>query len=171
MCWQVLDAMLERMSERSRQVVVDAQAVARRLAHDSIDAPHLLLGILAADSTGARALSEAGLYYDDVLSRVQLMYERRWGDERQLPFGTDAKKLLELSVREAVNNKHALIEPAHFALACSHGDQLPSLERFVGGRELVIRNAALRGLYPSAPLDQQRRPRSPTRSRGQRLAR
>lgn len=156
------------MTERSRRVVIDAQAVARRLRHDSIDAPHVLLGILASDSTGAEALNEAGLYYDAVLSSVQPMYEQRC-EEPQLPFGTDAKKLLELSVREAITNKQTFIEPAHFALACSHGDQLPSIEPFVGGRELVIRDAALRALRRSAPVDEQRERRAPTRSPDQRL--
>ena len=135
--------MLERMTERAREVLVNAQAAARRCGHDCIDAPHLLLGILrAADTKGCEALNQAGLRYDDVLASVELMYEQA-PEKRELAFGADAKRLFEIVLREAGINKHTSIETAHLAVACTHGDHLPSIERFVAGREQVIRNAAL----------------------------
>jgi uncharacterized protein (TIGR02246 family) len=136
--------MFERMTEPARLVVRDAQDIARECGHGSIEPPHWLLALLRTrDTEGYEALHQAGLSYDDVRSAVQPMYEQA-ARGTQLPFGADSRSLLELLVGEAGNAER--IETAHVALACTHGDKLPSLARFVAGREGAIREVALSGL-------------------------
>jgi ATP-dependent Clp protease ATP-binding subunit ClpA len=132
--------MLERLTHRALLAVVDAQAIARRLRHRTVDAPHLLLGILgSADTTGGAMLGRAGLRYGAVESMVERLYERVDELPRRVALSAHANKVLALSLDEARDDGHALIGTAHLALACTHVDHLPSLKPFVAGREQAIR--------------------------------
>ncbi len=145
---------IDRMTDRAREVLVNAQTAAQECGHRSIDAPHLLLGLLRRrDTKGWEALNDAGLRYLDVLITVQGTYEQAPGESSAQPsFTTEAEKLLEGWLGEALAHGQGFMETAHLALACSRPGQVPSLEPFVTGREQAIRDAALSALRRAARL-------------------
>ncbi|HEV2768757.1 MAG TPA: Clp protease N-terminal domain-containing protein [Solirubrobacteraceae bacterium] len=142
------------MTDRAREALVNAQAAAQKCRHRSIDAPHLLLGVLRRpDTKGGEALNQAGLEYWDVLIPVIGMYEQAPEETGVQPsFTPQANELLEGWVGEALGRGDAFIETAHLALACSRPGRCSSLEPFVAGREQAIRDAALGALRRPAPL-------------------
>jgi hypothetical protein len=82
---------------------------------------------------------------------VRIVVEQTYPRSEDIPSGrialtAQARRLLELALDEARLDGHDLIGTAHIALACSHHDQLPSLEPFVAGRVPAIREQALRAL-------------------------
>ena len=147
--------MIERLTDRAREVVVNAQAAAQKCGHRSIDAPHLLLGLLRrTDTKGCQALNQAGLRYLDVLIAVQEMAEQTSEESGGQPaFTPEAKELLEAWMGEARAYGQGFVETAHLALACSRPGRWPSLEAFVAGHEQAIRDAALSALRRSARLE------------------
>src|SRR5690242_13811286 len=110
--------MFERFTERARQVVVYAQDEARSLRHNYIGTEHLLLGVLREqEGVGAQVLDRLGVSVDEVRSRVARIVGQ--GDEAtggQIPFTPRAKKVLELSLREAAALKHTYIGTEHILL-------------------------------------------------------
>jgi len=111
--------MFERFSDNARQAVVLAQVECRRLNHRWIGSEHLLLGLLAMpDSSAGRALGRLGLTQDAARTEVEQLVGR--GDRTptgHVPFTPRAKKVLELSLREALKLKHNYIGSAHILLA------------------------------------------------------
>ena len=110
--------MFERFTEEARQVVVLAQEEARTLKHNYIGTEHILLGILREEEgLGARVLESLGVTLDRV--REQVVQIVGAGDETtagQIPFTPRAKKVLELSLREALSLGHNHIGPEHILL-------------------------------------------------------
>jgi ATP-dependent Clp protease ATP-binding subunit ClpC len=108
----------ERFTEPARHVVVLAQEEARRLDHGYIGTEHLLLGLLRQeDGIAARALVSLGIALEPVRSRVAGLVGR--GESRetgQIPFTPRAKKVLELSLREAQALGHRHIGTEHVLL-------------------------------------------------------
>jgi ATP-dependent Clp protease ATP-binding subunit ClpC len=107
----------ERFTERARQVVVFAQEEARTLRHNYIGTEHLLLGLLREGGAAARALEPFDVTYEEVQAQVARIVGQ--GDEitpGQIPFTPRAKKVLELSLREALNNGDNDIGPEHILL-------------------------------------------------------
>jgi ATP-dependent Clp protease ATP-binding subunit ClpC len=108
----------ERFTERARQVVVLAQDEARALKHNYIGTEHILLGLLREqDGIAAGALGSVGVRLDEVRDQVGRIVGH--GDEvtsGQIPFTPRAKKVLELSLREAVALRHTHIGPEHILL-------------------------------------------------------
>jgi ATP-dependent Clp protease ATP-binding subunit ClpC len=108
----------ERFTERARQVVVLAQEEARALRHNYIGTEHLLLGILRVnEGLGARVLESLGIRVDEVRAQVTRIIGH--GDEvttGQIPFTPRAKKVLELSLREALALRHNYIGTEHILL-------------------------------------------------------
>lgn len=154
---------LERLTDRSRAVLANAQSAAQHCRHARVEAPHLLLGILRhPDSKGGAALHAAGLSYRAVLVEVQSMYEQTpepSGDV--LPLGAEAEALLDGALREAVRQGGQFVETVHLALACSRAAEAPSIAPFVSERESAIRDAVLRAVRRAASIEAQRRPPSP----------
>jgi len=111
--------MFERFSSNARQAVVLAQDECRRLRHRAIGTEHVLLGLLAQpDSSAGRALGSLGLTLEQARGDVEQIVGR--GDRTppgHLPFTPRAKKVLELSLREALKLKHNYIGTAHILLA------------------------------------------------------
>ena len=95
--------MFERFTERARQVVVLAQDESRALGHNYIGTEHLLLGLLREEEgVAARALNSLRITAD--AAREQVMQIVGSGEETatgQIPFTPRAKKVLELSLKEA----------------------------------------------------------------------
>ena len=110
--------MFERFTERARQVVVLAQDEARRLKHNYIGTEHLLLGLLREEEgLAARVLGSFGLTVEGIRAQVARIVGH--GDELstgQIPFTPRAKKILELSLREALSLQHHYIGTEHLLL-------------------------------------------------------
>jgi len=108
----------ERFTDDARQVVVRAQAEARRLGHNWIGTEHVLLGLLDEQAgIAAEVLESLGLGYEETVERIVRFVDR--GDEvtqRQLPFTPRTKRVLELSLREALSLGHNYIGPEHILL-------------------------------------------------------
>jgi ATP-dependent Clp protease ATP-binding subunit ClpA len=108
----------ERFTERARQVVVLAQDEARELKHNYIGTEHLLLGLLREEQgLAARVLESLDVTLGEVRAQVERIIGR--GDEvhtGQIPFTPRAKKVLELSLREAMALKHNYTGTEHLLL-------------------------------------------------------
>jgi ATP-dependent Clp protease ATP-binding subunit ClpA len=110
--------MFERFTERARQVVVLAQEEARLLGHDYIGTEHLLLGLLREEEgLAARILESLAVTLDDVRERVtRIVGLGEAAQTGQIPFTPRAKKVLELSLREALGLGHEFIGTEHLLL-------------------------------------------------------
>ena len=110
--------MFERFSGQARQVVVLAQEEARELAHNYIGTEHLLLGLLAtSDSLASASLTALGYTHDNVLDALEATVGRgKASPGGHIPFTPRAKKVLELSLREALHLKHNYIGTEHILL-------------------------------------------------------
>jgi ATP-dependent Clp protease ATP-binding subunit ClpC len=108
----------ERFTERARQVVVLAQEEARGLGHGYIGTEHILLGLLREmEGLAARVLESLDVKLEDVRAEVAGIVGP--GDEAttgQIPFTPRAKKVLELSLREALALGHDYIGTEHVLL-------------------------------------------------------
>ena len=112
--------MFERFTDSARRTVVLAQEESRRLAHGFIGSEHLLLGIAAAQQQFSDdALAGLGSVTNLGVLRAALEGIRPEGDSPSpgsIPFTPRAKKILELSLREAMNHGHSYIGLAHLML-------------------------------------------------------
>jgi hypothetical protein len=110
--------MFERFTDRARRVVVLAQEEAMRLDHNYIGTEHLLLGLLREEQgVAAVALAAVGVELEAVRVRLEEAVGR--GTEPQsghIPFTPRAKKVLELSLREALQLGHNYIGTEHILL-------------------------------------------------------
>jgi ATP-dependent Clp protease ATP-binding subunit ClpA len=113
-----LARVFERFTERAREVVVLAQDEARRLRHNYIGTEHLLLGLLREEEgIAARVLESLDVEVNEVRAQVARVVGQ--GDEAttgQIPFTPRAKKVLELSLREALSLNHSYIGTEHVLL-------------------------------------------------------
>ena len=108
--------MFERFTNRARHVVVLAQEEARRLQHNYIGTEHLLLGLLGEpDGLAGRVLERIGMSLDSPGRRSGHRRPRQEA-ERAHPFTPRAKKILELSLREALQLHHNYIGTEHILL-------------------------------------------------------
>jgi ATP-dependent Clp protease ATP-binding subunit ClpA len=110
--------MFERFSGQARHVVVSAQEEARELDHNYIGTEHILLGLLViTDSLAGASLTALGYTRDDVRASVEAMVGRgKASPGGHIPFTPRAKKVLELSLREALHLKHNYIGTEHILL-------------------------------------------------------
>jgi ATP-dependent Clp protease ATP-binding subunit ClpC len=111
--------MFERFTDRARRVVVLAQEQARTLNHNYIGTEHLLLGLLReGDGVAAKALGALGISLEAVRAQVQATVGQglRGPTGRHIPFTPRAKKVMELSLREALQLGHSSIDTEHLLL-------------------------------------------------------
>jgi ATP-dependent Clp protease ATP-binding subunit ClpC len=110
--------MFERFTDRARRVVVLSQTEARRLDHDRVGTEHILLGLLAeGDGLAAQALDSAGIELESVRQQIEAVVGRGESPPSQhLPFTPRAKKVLELSLREALELGYDYIGTEHILL-------------------------------------------------------
>ena len=109
--------MFERFTEPARQVVVLAQDEARTLRHNYIGTEHLLLGLLREDGAAARALDEFDVTFEEVQAQVaRIIGQGHEVTAGQIPFTPRTKKVLELSLREALDSGDNYIRPEHILL-------------------------------------------------------
>jgi ATP-dependent Clp protease ATP-binding subunit ClpC len=110
--------MFERFTDRARRVVVLAQEEARLLNHNYIGTEHLLLGLLdEGQGVAAKALESLGVRLEAVRAKVEEVIGRGQGAPTgHIPFTPRAKKVLELSLREALQFGHNYIGTEHILL-------------------------------------------------------
>ena len=110
--------MFERFTDRARRVVILAQENARLLNHDYIGTEHLLLGLIQeGEGVAAQGLLDLGIRLDSVRSEVAETVGRgRQTPSGHIPFTPRAKKVLELSLREALQLRHSYIGTGHILL-------------------------------------------------------
>jgi ATP-dependent Clp protease ATP-binding subunit ClpC len=110
--------MFERFTDRGRRVVVLAQEEARMLDHDYIGTEHILLGLIhEGEGVAARALESLGISLEAVRQQVEEIVGR--GEQPSpghMQFTPRAKKVLELSLREAQELGHNYIGTEHILL-------------------------------------------------------
>ena len=112
--------MFERFSDRARRAVVRAQEEARLLNHDYIGTEHILLGLLAERAgVAARALDSLNVTLEAAREQVREIVgegSQEQGQRGHIPFTPRAKKVLELSLREALNLRSEIIGTEHLLL-------------------------------------------------------
>lgn len=111
--------MFERFTDRARNVLVLAEHQARELHHRSIGTEHLLLGLIEeAGGVGARALAASGISLEQAREKVMSVVSPglEAASVARPPFTPRAKKVLELSLREAIRLGHNHIGTEHLLL-------------------------------------------------------
>jgi ATP-dependent Clp protease ATP-binding subunit ClpC len=129
--------MFERFTESARRVVVLAQEEARMLDHNYIGTEHILLGLIhEGDGVAARVIESKGLTLEAAREQVEAMIGRgSAAPTGHIPFTPRAKKVLELSLREALELNMSYIGTEHILLGLireGHGVGAQILERLAG---------------------------------------
>jgi ATP-dependent Clp protease ATP-binding subunit ClpC len=152
----------ERFTERARQVVVLAQEEARTLKHNYIGTEHILLGLLREEEgLAARVLESLDITVERVRARVVRIVGS--GEEvasGQIPFTPEAKKTLEMALRESQSLGCNYIGTEHLLLGMARENE------GVGTRILLdfdvdserIRNEVVRMLSGPGPQRSETRP-------------
>lgn len=110
--------MFERFTERARKVVVKAQDEARFLKQNYIGTEHILLGLIdEKEGIAARVFYELNITFEDIrLAVKEVVTEGTSESYEHIPFTPRAKKVLELSLREALQMGHNYIGTEHILL-------------------------------------------------------
>src|SRR3978361_1022179 len=110
--------MFERFTDRARRVVVLAQEEARMLNHNYIGTEHILLGLIhEGEGVAAKALESLGISLEGVRPQGEEMIgQGQQAPSGHIPFTPRAKKVLELSLREALQLGHNYIGTEHILL-------------------------------------------------------
>jgi len=110
--------MFERFTDRARRVIILAQDEARLLNHTYIGTEHLLLGLISeGEGVAAKALESLGVSLESVRSQVEEQIGAgSTSPTGYIPFTPRAKKVLELSLREALQLGHNYIGTEHILL-------------------------------------------------------
>jgi len=149
--------MFERFTDRARRVVVIAQEEARMLNHDYIGTEHILLGLIhEGQGVASEVLDTLGVSLDAARGRVEeIIGQGAKAPTGHIPFTPRAKKVLELSLKEAVGLGSGYIGTEHILLGLlREGDGvachvLTDLGLDLNGvRQVVIRRAEERGPEP-----------------------
>jgi ATP-dependent Clp protease ATP-binding subunit ClpC len=108
----------ERFTDRARRVVVLAQEEARLLNHNYIGTEHILLGLIhEGEGVAAKALESLGISLEAVRQQVEeIIGQGGASPSGHIPFTPRAKKVLELSLREALQLGHNYIGTEHILL-------------------------------------------------------
>src|SRR6186713_1833699 len=110
--------MFERFTDRARRVVVLAQEEAKMLNHNYIGTEHILLGLIhEGEGVAAKALESLGISLEGVRQQVEeIIGQGQQAPSGHIPFTPRAKKVLELSLREALQLGHNYIGTEHILL-------------------------------------------------------
>ena len=110
--------MFERFTDRARRVVVLAQEESRMLNHNYIGTEHILLGLIhEGEGVAAKGLESLGISLEAVRSQVEeIIGQGQQAPSGHIPFTPRAKKVLELSLREALQLGHNYIGTEHILL-------------------------------------------------------
>ena len=110
--------MFERFTDRARRVIVLAQDEAKLLNHNYIGTEHILLGLIhEGEGVAAKALESLGISLEAVREQVEeIIGQGQQVPTGHIPFTPRAKRVLELSLREALQMNHTYIGTEHILL-------------------------------------------------------
>ena len=110
--------MFERFTDRARRVVILAQEEARLLNHNYIGTEHILLGLIHEhEGVAAKALESLDISLESVRGQVEeIIGQGAKPPSGHIPFTPRAKRVLELSLREALQLGHNYIGTEHILL-------------------------------------------------------
>lgn len=110
--------MFERFTDRARRVIVLAQDEAKMLNHNYIGTEHILLGLIhEGEGVAAKALEQMGISLEAVREQViEIIGQGSTPPTGHIPFTPRAKKVLEYSLREALQMNHSYIGTEHILL-------------------------------------------------------
>jgi ATP-dependent Clp protease ATP-binding subunit ClpC len=136
--------MFERFTDRARRVVVLAEEVSRRFNDSGIRPEHLALALIEVDGIASTALRALGVVEDTVRDRILAATQRDTGaaSPAKIPFTPRAKKVLELSLREAVQLGHRYIGTEHIVLGYLREGE-GEAERLLGVDAARVRDAVV----------------------------
>jgi ATP-dependent Clp protease ATP-binding subunit ClpC len=144
--------MFERFTDRARRVVVLAQEEARGLNHNYIGTEHILLGLLEPGGIAAQTLARFGMTQAGTREEVKARVGSGSAPPKgKIPFTPRAKKVLELSLREALSLHHNYIGTEHILLGLVREAEGVAAQILTGhaGDLPAVRQAVL-GLLPAA---------------------
>ena len=149
--------MFERYTEEARSVVVLAQEEARALRHNYIGTEHLLLGLLRLppETVVGQVLAALEVTSETARARVrELVPEGEHESVPQMPFTPRAKKVLELSLREALSRGDREIGPEHILLGLAGTDDDTVAVHLLRAHEVTadqLRDMLVASLPPPTP--------------------
>jgi prophage maintenance system killer protein len=153
-----------RFTDRARQATALAQEEARLLNHNYLGTEHLLLGLLRErDGVAARALASLGISLQAVRAQVEEIIGRGTSAPAgHIPFTPRAKKVMEISLREALQLGHNYIGTEHILLALSREGEGVAAQVLVklGARHARLRKQVLRLLDGTPGSREEREPAS-----------
>jgi Clp amino terminal domain, pathogenicity island component/UvrB/uvrC motif len=165
--------MFERFTDRARRVVVLAQEEARMLRHTYVGTEHILLGLIReGEGVAARTLESLGISLEAVRRQLEEIIGPGQGQgQGPIPFTPRAKKVLELSLREAQQLGHSYIGTEHILLGLIREGEGVAAQVLINlgadldrVRQQVIQ--LLRGHRGEEPASPGTIPRGPRRGRG-----
>jgi hypothetical protein len=147
--------LFERFTPAARTAVAEAQTEARELRHNHVGVEHLLLGVLREhDSAAAEILRSRGVSLERVRERVLEIVgpgDREMPPGTHAPFTPRAKKVLELSLREALSHGSMAVDTEHLVLGIAR--ESDSIAMRLLTEEWGLSAQALRDLFPApAPV-------------------
>jgi ATP-dependent Clp protease ATP-binding subunit ClpA len=161
--------MFERFTPRARRAIVVAQEEAKALNHSLIGPEHLLLGLVQGDGIAAIALGQLGVSLDRVRGNVTATVERAKTEilGAKIPFSPQAKRVLELSLREALRLGHNYIGTEHLVLGALGVVDQGAATQLLGVAPDDVRARVLEAMPTGRVADP---PRSPAAAEALRLA-
>jgi hypothetical protein len=116
--------LFSRFTDRARNSVTEAQVAARELGHDWIGTEHILLGLFSEEeSIAAKLLAQWSVTRDDVVREVEARVGRGEGTPTgHIPFTPRSKKVLKLTLDEALSLNHNYIGTEHILLGLLQTD-------------------------------------------------
>jgi hypothetical protein len=151
--------MFERFTDRARRVVVLAQEEARLLNHNYIGTEHILLGLIhEGEGVAAKALESLGISLEAVRAQVEeIIGQGQSAPTGHIPFTPRAKKVLELSLREALQLGHNYIGTEHILLGLIREGEGVAAQLLVklGGSRDRVRAKVIQVLSDAGPSPEQ----------------
>jgi prophage maintenance system killer protein len=152
-----------RFTDRARRATVAAQEEARLLNHNYLGTEHLLLGLLREGGVAAKALASLGISLEAVRGQVEkIIGQGVAAPTGHIPFTPRAKKVMEISLREALQLGHNYIGTEHLLLGLSREGEGVAAQVLVklGARHARLRKQVLR-LLDGTPREKREPPSGP----------
>jgi DNA-binding transcriptional regulator YhcF (GntR family) len=132
-------------TEDTRAALQGARDAAARLRHDFVGPEHILLGLLEVNGEGRELLERSGASREQVESELLAMLRPGTAvpTGKQLPYTSRAKRVLELAMEEARQERADRVSGAHLLLALVAEERSPAAE--VLKRRGISRHAAAPG--------------------------
>ncbi|MCC8928063.1 MULTISPECIES: Clp protease N-terminal domain-containing protein [Nocardiaceae] len=139
-----------RFTTRAKNVVVASQVEAQAAGNDAIAPEHLVLGLLSEkDSLGTRFLLSAGRTESVVREAIAPRLPEKAAEVPGLvPYDADAKKVLELTFREALRLGHNYIGTEHLLLALLEHENGAGVLAELGVEKATVERELIEALAP-----------------------